>query len=103
MVSSVKTALGVFCFVMAKTMQLRLQQPPIGCDMRCKPTIRVMPAVRRAHAAFTLVQVLAALTLMANVIPVAAEGFRTAGKAGEVGQRKPAAARIAERVVTESM
>src|SRR5438105_11502509 len=88
---------------MAKTMQLRLQKPPIGCDMRCKPTIRVMPAVRRAQAAFTLVEVLAALTLMAIVIPVAVEGLRIAGKAGEVGQRKTAAAHIAERVLNESM
>jgi len=62
-----------------------------------------MPAVRRAQAAFTLVEVLAALTLMAIVIPVAVEGLRIAGKAGEVGQRKTAAARIAERVLNESM
>jgi len=62
-----------------------------------------MPVVRRVQAAFTLVEVLAALTLMAIVIPVAVEGLRIAGKAGEVGQRKTAAARIAERVLNESM
>src|SRR5438105_9085 len=88
---------------MAKTMQLRLQKPPIGCDMRCKPTIRVMPAVRRARAAFTLVEVLAALTLMAIVIPVAVDAMRLANLAGQVGQRKAVAGRIAERVLNESI
>src|SRR5438445_13874346 len=72
--------------------------------MRFKPTIiRPWPAVKRARAAFTLVEVLAALTLMAIVIPVAVDGLRVANLAGEVGQRKAAAARIAERMLNELM
>ena len=59
--------------------------------MRFKPTIRPSPAVRRARAAFTLVEVLAALTLMAIVIPVAVDAMRLANLAGQVGQRKAVA------------
>jgi len=47
--------------------------------------------------------VLAALTLMAIVIPVAVDGLRLANLAGQIGQRKAVAARIAQRVVEESM
>ena len=60
-----------------------------------------MSGIRCAQAAFTLVEVLAALTLMAIVIPVAVEGMRIANLAGEVGQRKATAARIAGRVLNE--
>ena len=56
---------------------------------------------KRARAAFTLAEVLAALAFMAIVIPVAVEGLRIANLAGEVGQRKAVAARIAERVLNE--
>jgi type II secretory pathway component PulJ len=45
--------------------------------------------------------VLAALLLMAIVIPVAVQALQVASRAGEVGQRKAAAARIAERVLEE--
>jgi hypothetical protein len=38
---------------------------------------------------------------MAIVIPVSIEGLRVANLAGQVGDRKAAAARIAERVLTE--
>src|SRR6266508_5507505 len=69
--------------------------------MRCKPMIRSMPAVKRAPAAFTLVEVLAALTLMAIVIPVAVQALRIANLAGQVGQRKAVAARVAGRVLNE--
>ena len=58
---------------------------------------------KRARAAFTLAEVLAALAFMAIVIPVAVEGLRIANLAGEVGQRKMVAARIAERVLNESI
>jgi|SRR5882762_4846267 prepilin-type N-terminal cleavage/methylation domain-containing protein len=71
--------------------------------MRCKPAIRQTPVIKRAQAAFTLVEVLAALTLMAIVIPVAVDGLRLANLAGQIGQRKAVAARIAQRVVEESM
>lgn len=63
--------------------------------------IRSMPAVKRAPAAFTLVEVLAALTLMAIVIPVAVQAMRIANLAGQVGQRKAVAARVAGRVLNE--
>ena len=68
--------------------------------MRFKPITRPRPAIRRARAAFTLVEVLAALLFMAIVIPVAVDGLRLANLAGQVGQRKAAAARIAERIWT---
>jgi hypothetical protein len=47
--------------------------------------------------------VLAALTLMAIVIPVAVDAMRLANLAGQVGQRKAVAGRIAERVLNESL
>jgi type II secretory pathway pseudopilin PulG len=58
-------------------------------------------ASRRAGRAFTLVEVLAALMFMAIVIPVAVDGLRIASLAGEVGERKVIAARIADRVLNE--
>ncbi len=69
--------------------------------MKFKPAIRLGSAAKRARAAFTLAEVLAALAFMAIVIPVAVEGLRIANLAGEVGQRKAVAARIAERVLNE--
>jgi type II secretory pathway pseudopilin PulG len=57
--------------------------------------------VKRSRAAFTLAEVLAALLFMAIVIPVALEGLRIASLAGQVGERKAAAARVAERVLNE--
>lgn len=59
------------------------------------------PNVKRRRAAFTLAEVLAALLFMAIVIPVALEGLRIASLAGQVGERKAAAARVAERVLNE--
>lgn len=59
------------------------------------------PRVKRARAAFTLAEVLAALLFMAIVIPVALEGLRIASLAGQVGERKAAAARVADRVLSE--
>jgi type II secretory pathway pseudopilin PulG len=58
-------------------------------------------ASRRAARAFTLAEVLAALMFMAIVIPVAVEGLQLASRAGEVGERKVTAARIADRVLNE--
>lgn len=66
--------------------------------MKFKPFQR---HARRARAAFTLAEVLAALAFMAIVIPVAIEGMRTANLAGQVGQRKAVAGRIADRVLNE--
>ncbi len=57
--------------------------------------------VKRARAAFTLAEVLAALLFMAIVIPVALEGLRIASLAAQVGERKAVAARVADRVLSE--
>lgn len=48
---------------------------------------------------FTLVEVLAAMLLMAIIIPVAMEGMSVASRAGILGQRKATAMRIAESVL----
>jgi type II secretory pathway pseudopilin PulG len=63
--------------------------------------VRALGRPRRRQAAFTLVEVLAALAFMAIVIPVAVEGLRVANLAGQVSQRKLVAARVAERVLNE--
>jgi prepilin-type N-terminal cleavage/methylation domain-containing protein len=59
----------------------------------------------RAHSqlrrAFTLAEVLAALLLMAIIVPVAMQGVQIASRAGTLGQRKAAAMRVAERVLNE--
>ena len=60
-------------------------------------------ATNKRRAAFTLAEVLAALMFMAIVIPVAVEALRTASLAGEVARRKSSAARIADRVLNESI
>ncbi len=54
-------------------------------------------------AAFTLAEVLASLTLMAVIIPVAMEGVSIASRAGTVGNRKAVAARIAQRILNEAV
>ena len=52
-------------------------------------------ATKPARRAFTLVEVLVATLFMVVVIPVALGGMRVAAVAGESGQRKLVAARIA--------
>jgi Tfp pilus assembly protein PilV len=64
-----------------------------------KFTIHKRP--KAARAAFTLMEVLAALLFMAIVIPVAVHGLQVASLAGEVGQRKKVAARIGQSVLDE--
>jgi type II secretory pathway pseudopilin PulG len=54
-------------------------------------------------AAFTLAEVLAAMLLLAIVIPTAVEALHVSSLAGEVAARKGAAARIADRVLNESL
>jgi type II secretory pathway pseudopilin PulG len=71
--------------------------------MKFEPTAPQWAAAKRAPGAFTLVEVLAALAFMAIVIPVAVDGLRIANLAGQVGHRKAIAARIAERVLNESV
>lgn len=64
-----------------------------------KPT----SAPPRGVEAFTLAEVLAALVFMAIVIPVALQGLQIASRAGTVAERKREAARVAERVLNESI
>ena len=70
--------------------------------MRFKPSHHKSRAAS-ARRAFTLVEVLAALAFMAIVIPVAVHGLQVANRAGQVGLRKATAARLAERVLNESL
>ncbi len=63
--------------------------------------MRFAPYRRADRGGFTLAEVLAAMVFMAIVIPVAVQALRVANLAGEVGLRKAAAARVAERVLNE--
>ena len=54
-------------------------------------------------SAFTLAEVLAALLFLAIVIPAAVEALHVASRAGEVAARKGAAARVADRVLNQSL
>ena len=55
------------------------------------------------ESAFTLAEVLAAMLFLAIVIPVAIEALHVASLGGEVAARKSAAARVADRVLNESL
>ena len=59
--------------------------------------------VTRHVAAFTLAEVLAAMLFLAIVIPTAVEALHVSSLAGEVAARKGAAARIADRILNESL
>ena len=59
------------------------------------------PEPRASRRAFTLVEVLASLMLIALVVPVAMEAMAVASRAGELGQRKAAGVRVGERVLGE--
>lgn len=52
-------------------------------------------------AGFTLAEALAALAFLAIVIPVAVEGLRIGNLAGQVADRKAAAALVADRLLNE--
>jgi type II secretory pathway pseudopilin PulG len=70
--------------------------------MKFKPPMFTRAQIcKRSKRAFTLAEVLAALVFMAIVIPVAVEGLRVASRAGQFGQRKATATRIAEKVINE--
>jgi prepilin-type N-terminal cleavage/methylation domain-containing protein len=56
---------------------------------------------RPGRHGFTLAEVLAALVLMAIVVTVTLEGVAVASRTEVLGQRKAAAARVAERVLDE--
>src|SRR5208282_5937354 len=54
-------------------------------------------------SAFTLAEVLAALLFLSIVIPTAVEALHVASLAGEVAARKSEAARVADRILNESL
>jgi prepilin-type N-terminal cleavage/methylation domain-containing protein len=60
-------------------------------------------AKKTGRAGFTLAEVLVALLFLAIVIPVAVEALTIASRAGEVAARKSEAARVADRVLSESI
>ena len=62
-----------------------------------------MPYSGLHPSGFTLAEVLAALLLMAILIPVTMQGVSVASRAAVLGQRKAAAMRIAERVLDEQI
>jgi prepilin-type N-terminal cleavage/methylation domain-containing protein len=66
--------------------------------MSCAPS--PSPADMRSRA-FTLVEVLAALMLIAILVPVAMQGLSISNRAGILGQRKAAAMRVADRILNE--
>jgi len=68
--------------------------------MKLSPT-STLHCANRHRAGFTLAEVLAALAMMAIVIPVTVQGIQVASRAGTVGARKMSAARIADRVMNE--
>src|SRR5271166_198975 len=70
-------------------------------DLLAPTPLRWATLSQRAQRAFTLAEVLAAMLVMAIVIPVAMQGMSIASRAGIAGQRKAAAMRIAERVLNE--
>jgi Tfp pilus assembly protein PilV len=61
------------------------------------------PTNKNRAAGFTLAEVLVALLFMAIVIPTAVEALHVASLAGEVAARKSSAARIADRILNESI
>jgi type II secretory pathway pseudopilin PulG len=58
---------------------------------------------RRRRAAFTLVEVLAAMVFMAIVIPVVVEALHVSSMSGEFAARKSEAARVADKVLNENL
>jgi hypothetical protein len=64
---------------------------------------RHVSCATRPASAFTLAEVLAAMLFLAIVIPAAVEALHVAGLAGEVAARKGPAARLADRLLNESI
>ena len=59
--------------------------------------------LRQGSGGFTLIEVLAAMLMMAIIVPVALEGMSVVSRAAVLGQRKAAAMRVAERVLDEEL
>jgi type II secretory pathway component PulJ len=70
---------------------------------RTEAAVAMRTARRRSAAGFTLAEVLAALLFMAIVIPVAIEAMHIASRAGTVSERKGEAARVAQRLLAETL
>ncbi len=68
--------------------------------MTSAPTSPALRVINR-RAGFTLVEALAALLVVAIVIPVAVRGLQIASLAGEVAERKSVALRVADRILNE--
>jgi len=75
----------------------------LGGESGVMPPHSKTQAQRRCESAFTLAECLAALLFLAIVIPVAIEALHVASLAGEVAARKGEAARVADRVLNESL
>jgi type II secretory pathway pseudopilin PulG len=85
-------------------MKLARQSSSKPPSLRFGAPSRKALALRRARAAaFTLAEVLAAMAFLAILIPVIAECLNIASRAGEVAERKTEAARVAERLLNESI
>ncbi len=83
-----------------------LRRPrPRGAGGDCAAARGAVGAARRPYhvSAFTLAEVLAAMLFLAIVIPTAVEALHVSSLAGEVAARKGAAARIADRILNESL
>jgi hypothetical protein len=65
--------------------------------------MKLATAKIKNRAAFTLAEVLAAMLFLAIVVPVAVEALHVSSLAGEVAARKGSAARIADRILNESL
>ena len=79
----------------------------VACDMATHATPSGVSGhasrITRHVSAFTLAEVLAALLFLAIVIPTAVEVLHVASLAGEVAARKSEAARVADRILNESV
>ena len=71
--------------------------------MKLKPIPSNKSGGKRSVGGFTLVETLAALLFMAIVIPVAVQALQVSSQAGQVANRKAAAARIADQILHEQM
>jgi hypothetical protein len=65
--------------------------------------MKLRTTANKRTGAFTLAEVLAAMLFLAIVIPAVIEAMHIASLAGEVGARKGAAARIADRILNEAL
>jgi type II secretory pathway pseudopilin PulG len=65
--------------------------------------MRLATAPNNSRGGFTLAEVMAAMLFLAVVIPVAVEVLHLSSLAGEVAVRKSAAARVADRILSESL